>query len=71
MSDNTMTKDAVVIERTFDAPVDLIWQMWTQAEQFKNWYGPKGHDHSRCRNGCARWRQASDLHGDANHPIAT
>ncbi len=42
MSDNTMTKDAVVIERTFDAPVDLIWQMWTQAEQFKNWYGPKG-----------------------------
>ena len=42
MSDNTMTKDAVVIERTFDAPVDLIWQMWTQAEQFKSWYGPKG-----------------------------
>jgi uncharacterized protein YndB with AHSA1/START domain len=31
-----------VIERTFDAPVDLIWQMWTQPEHFKSWYGPKG-----------------------------
>jgi uncharacterized protein YndB with AHSA1/START domain len=37
-----MTEDAVVIERTFDAPIDLIWQMWTQPEHFKNWYGPKG-----------------------------
>lgn len=42
MSDNTISKDAVVIERTFDAPVDLIWQMWTQPEHFKKWYGPKG-----------------------------
>ena len=30
-----------MIERTFDAPVDLIWQMWTDPEHFKNWYGPK------------------------------
>lgn len=37
-----MTKDAVVIERTFDAPADLIWQMWTQPEHFQKWYGPKG-----------------------------
>jgi uncharacterized protein YndB with AHSA1/START domain len=42
MSDNSISKDAVVIERTFDAPVDLIWQMWTQPEHFKNWYGPTG-----------------------------
>jgi uncharacterized protein YndB with AHSA1/START domain len=42
MDDSTISKDAVVIERTFDAPVDLIWQMWTQAEHFKKWYGPKG-----------------------------
>lgn len=34
--------DAVVIERIFEAPVDLIWQMWIQPEYFKNWYGPKG-----------------------------
>ena len=42
MTDSTLSKDAVVIERTFDAPIDLIWQMWTQPEHFKNWYGPQG-----------------------------
>jgi uncharacterized protein YndB with AHSA1/START domain len=36
------TKDAVVIERTFNAPKELIWQMWTEAEHFKQWYGPQG-----------------------------
>ena len=42
MSNTTVSKDAVVIERIFDAPIDLIWQMWTQAEHFKKWYGPQG-----------------------------
>ncbi|MGE0306524.1 MAG: SRPBCC domain-containing protein [Acidimicrobiia bacterium] len=37
----TDTKD-VQIERTFDAPIDLIWAMWTEAEHFANWYGPMG-----------------------------
>lgn len=37
-----MSENAVVIERTFDAPVEVIWQMWTEAEHFKNWYGPNG-----------------------------
>jgi uncharacterized protein YndB with AHSA1/START domain len=36
------SQDAVVIERSFDAPVDLIWQMWTDPEHFKAWYGPEG-----------------------------
>jgi len=42
MSESTISKEAVVIERVFDAPVDLIWQMWTDPEHFTNWYGPKG-----------------------------
>ncbi|UCF29262.1 MAG: SRPBCC domain-containing protein [Chloroflexota bacterium] len=42
MSDSTTAKDAIVIERIFEAPVELIWQMWTQPEHFKKWYGPKG-----------------------------
>jgi uncharacterized protein YndB with AHSA1/START domain len=42
MSENKIREDAVVIERTFEAAVDLIWQMWTQPEHFKQWYGPKG-----------------------------
>lgn len=37
----TDTKD-VQIERTFSAPIDLIWSMWTEAEHFANWYGPMG-----------------------------
>jgi uncharacterized protein YndB with AHSA1/START domain len=32
----------VVIERSFDAPPDLIWQMWTDSEHFAAWYGPTG-----------------------------
>lgn len=39
---DTKTKDAVVIERVFEAPADLIWQMWTDLEHFKAWYGPPG-----------------------------
>lgn len=43
MSNTTLSKeDAVVIERTFEASVDIIWQMWTDPDHFKNWYGPKG-----------------------------
>ncbi len=42
MSSNNSSEDAVVIERTFDAGIDLIWQMWTDPEHFKQWYGPQG-----------------------------
>lgn len=42
MTDDNASQDAVVIERSFDAPIDLIWQMWTEPEHFKAWYGPNG-----------------------------
>src|SRR5207244_3625945 len=42
MTDNSGSQNAVVIERSFDAPVDLIWQMWTDPEHFSAWYGPDG-----------------------------
>ena len=42
MTDNDGSKHAVVIERSFDAPVYLIWRMWTEPEHFKEWYGPMG-----------------------------
>jgi uncharacterized protein YndB with AHSA1/START domain len=42
MTNSTVSEDAVVIERTFDGAVDLIWLMWTDPEHFKKWYGPKG-----------------------------
>lgn len=31
----------IVIERVFDAPVEKVWQAWTEPEQFKKWWGPK------------------------------
>jgi uncharacterized protein YndB with AHSA1/START domain len=37
-----MADNNVVIERHFDAPVELVWKMWTDAEHFKAWYGPSG-----------------------------
>lgn len=42
MSDNKLSKDAIVIERIFDAPIKLVWKMWTEADHFKSWYGPQG-----------------------------
>ena len=42
MTDNGASRDSVVIERSFDAPADLVWQMWTDPDHFKRWYGPEG-----------------------------
>ena len=28
--------------RTVDAPLNLIWEVWTEPEHLKNWWGPKG-----------------------------
>ncbi len=30
------------IERTFHAPIELVWQVWTEPEHIKNWWGPNG-----------------------------
>ena len=32
----------VRIEREFDAPIDVVWNMWVDPERFKSWYGPMG-----------------------------
>ncbi|MGD1888192.1 MAG: SRPBCC domain-containing protein [Cohaesibacteraceae bacterium] len=32
----------VRIEREFDAPIEMVWRMWTDPDLFKQWYGPKG-----------------------------
>jgi uncharacterized protein YndB with AHSA1/START domain len=42
MTDETSTQNAVTIDRTFEAPVDLVWRMWTEPEHFTAWYGPAG-----------------------------
>lgn len=42
MVEGGTTTQSVMIERVLDAPVALVWQMWTEAEHFAAWYGPDG-----------------------------
>lgn len=45
MTDNNVPasdEHSMVIERMVDAPVETVWQMWTEAEHFQAWYGPTG-----------------------------
>jgi uncharacterized protein YndB with AHSA1/START domain len=30
----------IVFERTYDAPVELVWQAWTDCSMLKEWWGP-------------------------------
>mgnify|MGYP001203847353 FL=1 len=40
---------AFVITRVFDAPRDLVWKAWTEAERLKQWWGPKGFTVHTCK----------------------
>ena len=35
-------KRTITIERTFNAPIALVWEAWTQSEHIANWWGPPG-----------------------------
>lgn len=34
-------KDELVIERIFDAPVELVWKAWSNPEMMRKWWGPE------------------------------
>jgi uncharacterized protein YndB with AHSA1/START domain len=37
------TKDReIVISRKLNAPVELVWEVWTKPEHIANWWGPDG-----------------------------
>lgn len=38
----TSSSAEIVAARTFDAPRDLIWKMWTDPEHTAKWWGPNG-----------------------------
>jgi uncharacterized protein YndB with AHSA1/START domain len=49
MVDNNMTETTksgkhrdLVVTRAFDAPVELVWKAWSDAEQVMRWWGPAG-----------------------------
>ncbi|MFC5403630.1 SRPBCC family protein [Cohnella soli] len=37
-----MTERQLEITRTFDAPRELVFQVWTESEHLAKWWGPKG-----------------------------
>lgn len=38
---NTADRE-LLISRTINAPVALVWEVWTQPEHIANWWGPNG-----------------------------
>ena len=42
MSD--LANRTLTIEKTFNAPVELVWNAWTQSEHILKWWAPNGMD---------------------------
>ncbi|NMH88683.1 SRPBCC domain-containing protein [Flavivirga algicola] len=42
MSD--LSNRTLTIEKTFNAPVQLVWDAWTQSEHILKWWAPNGMD---------------------------
>ncbi|MDC6365052.1 MULTISPECIES: SRPBCC domain-containing protein [Flavobacteriaceae] len=40
--DDDLKNRTLTLERTFNAPLDLVWEAWTQPEHIIKWWGPKG-----------------------------
>lgn len=38
---DTVADTELVIDRSFDAPVALVFRLWTDGELLKRWFGPK------------------------------
>ena len=38
----------LVLERTLDAPIDLVWKAYTDPEHLKQWFAPKPYQISEC-----------------------
>ncbi|MEP6610663.1 MAG: SRPBCC family protein [Mucilaginibacter sp.] len=43
MENKSSTHDReLLISRTLDAPVELVWEVWTKPEHIAQWWGPEG-----------------------------
>ncbi len=38
----------LVLERTIDAPVELVWKAYTDAEHLKRWFAPRPYEITEC-----------------------
>jgi uncharacterized protein YndB with AHSA1/START domain len=39
---NDFDKRVLTLKRTFHAPIELVWEAWTQPDHIAQWWGPKG-----------------------------
>jgi len=39
---NEVGKRTLVLKKTFNAPIKLVWEAWTQPEHIVQWWAPKG-----------------------------
>ncbi|MCL6728974.1 SRPBCC family protein [Sphingomonas hankyongi] len=39
----------LVLERTLDAPIDLVWMAYTDPEHLKQWFAPKPYQITECQ----------------------
>jgi uncharacterized protein YndB with AHSA1/START domain len=47
MTDDAMVRE-ITITHVFDAPRELVWRAWTEAEQLKHWFMPHGFTVPEC-----------------------
>jgi uncharacterized protein YndB with AHSA1/START domain len=43
-ADQQPSQNATRLERTYDAPAELIWELWTTAAGIEEWWAPDGFD---------------------------
>ncbi|WP_394973855.1 SRPBCC domain-containing protein [uncultured Croceitalea sp.] len=41
---NNLKDRTLTIEKTFNAPIKLVWDAWTQSEHILKWWAPNGMD---------------------------
>jgi uncharacterized protein YndB with AHSA1/START domain len=39
---NDLAKRTLIIKKTFNAPIELVWEAWTQPNHIAQWWAPKG-----------------------------
>lgn len=39
---NELDKRTLSLKRNIDAPIEIVWEAWTQPDHIAHWWGPKG-----------------------------
>jgi len=64
-AEQTAPQAAVVVERTYPAPVQALWDLWTTRDGFTSWWGPEGfrvevHEMDAREGGALRYDMIAD-----------